>query len=123
MNYKVLMKRGPEARRGRFYFWDWQRKQVIPLVLHVDSGSQHIECECIFHDSALGVKERKGGESKRTFLGVYTETQQCHKINVCLALCFLNAFLFHCLTHVQHIAGVTVVNNMCHGQVLHKKAW
>lgn len=42
------------ARRSRFYYWDWQRKQAV------DSGSQHIECECIFHDRALGARETEG---------------------------------------------------------------
>lgn len=36
------------------------RRQVFPSVLCVDSGSQHIECECIFHDIAWGVRERGG---------------------------------------------------------------
>lgn len=82
-----------EATRSRFYYWDWQRKQAIPSVLCVDSGSQHIECECIFHDRALGLREREGQWIKENlcfFCDVHTETQQCyHKRNVCLAFCVL----------------------------------
>lgn len=31
--------------------------------------------------------------------------------------------LSSCLTQVRHITGVTVVNNMCDGEVLYKKVW
>lgn len=42
---------------GRFYHWDWQRKEAICTVQCFDSLSRFIECECIFHDSAVGVRE------------------------------------------------------------------
>lgn len=141
------MKKGLEAKSSRFYYCDWQSKRALPLsVLCVDSGSQHIECECIFHDRARGARERDGRwiEENLCFLGVHTETAELSQEGlVCVAFCMLcdcvrvwvhnkntmcGRTAWHQILYLKCVscmgaAHVTVVNNMCHGEVLYKKVW
>lgn len=63
------------TKRSWLCFCDWQRTPARPSVLCVYSGSQYIECECIFHDKALGVRERKGRWMEDSLSSVSSNTQ------------------------------------------------
>lgn len=64
-------------------------------------------------------------------MGAYGNKNTCvHPVSACVGVqcvtkfCIQNAILlFDCVTRVQRGIGVTVVNKMCHGEVVYKKVW